>query len=105
MKTRWLLVPVYAVATFVGVCLPTAPVMKAQSSETGSGSSAPALPYHPSLDLTAMDTSVEPCVDFYQYSCAGWQKANPIPPDRTSWSVYGKLYEDNLGLLRGILEQ
>ena len=105
MKTRWLLVPVYAVATFVGVCLPTAPVMKAQSSEPGSGSSAPALPYHPSLDLTAMDTSVDPCVDFYQYSCAGWQKANPIPPDRTSWSVYGKLYEDNLGLLRGILEQ
>jgi putative endopeptidase len=32
-------------------------------------------------------------------------KKNPIPADQTSWSVYGKLYEDNLTYLRGILEQ
>jgi endothelin-converting enzyme/putative endopeptidase len=25
----------------------------------------PVLPYTPSLDVTAMDRSVEPCVDFY----------------------------------------
>jgi len=65
----------------------------------------PALPYTPSLDVAAMDRSVDPCADFYSYSCGGWQKKNPIPPDQTSWSVYGKLYEDNLGYLRGILEQ
>ena len=67
--------------------------------------SAPALPYTPSLDVTAMDRTVDPCVDFYTYSCGGWQKKNPIPPDQTSWSVYAKLYVDNLQLLRGILEQ
>src|SRR5437764_9775892 len=72
-----------------------------QSSSTGSNS----LPYRPSLDVNAMDKSVDPCTDFYTYSCGGWQKANPIPPDRTSWSVYAKLHEDNLQLLRGILEQ
>jgi putative endopeptidase len=64
----------------------------------------PALPYIPSLDVTAMDKSVDPCVDLYHYSCGGWQKKNPIPPDQTSWSVYGKLYQDNLFFLRSILE-
>ena len=65
----------------------------------------PMLPYTPSLDVAAMDRSVDPCVDFYTYSCGGWQKKNPIPPDQVSWSVYGKLYQDNLVYLRGILEQ
>jgi len=70
----------------------------AQASDT-------TLPYTPSLDVTAMDKSANPCVDFYQYSCGGWKKNNPIPPDQTSWSVYGKLYQDNLVFLRAILEQ
>ncbi|PYX92636.1 MAG: M13 family peptidase, partial [Acidobacteria bacterium] len=63
------------------------------------------LPYSPSLDVKSMDKSADPCVDFYQYSCGGWKKSNPIPPDQVGWSVYGKLYQDNLNFLRGILEQ
>lgn len=65
----------------------------------------PALPYTPSLDLASMDKLADPCVNFYEYACGGWKKNNPIPADQTSWSVYGKLYEDNLRFLRGILEQ
>ncbi len=79
-------------------------LVSAQTPSTQS-SSGPALPYIPSLDLSAMDKSVDPCVDLYKYSCGGWQKNNPIPPDQTSWSVYGKLYQDNLTFLRGMLEQ
>jgi len=52
-----------------------------------------------------MDKSIDPCVDLYQYSCGAWQKKNPIPPDQTSWGVYGKAYQDNLNFLRGILEE
>ena len=32
-----------------------------------------------------MDTTVDPCTDFFTYSCGGWLKKNPIPPDKTSW--------------------
>ena len=57
------------------------------------------------LDLSAMDKSVVPCVDFYTYSCGGWMKKNPVPPDQSSWGTYGKLQDDNLAQLRGILEE
>ena len=59
----------------------------------------------PVLYTSFMDTSVDPCVDFYTYSCGGWMKNNPIPPDQSSWSTYGKLQDENLAELRDILEQ
>jgi putative endopeptidase len=58
----------------------------------------------PVLDVTSMDTSVDPCADFFTYSCGAWIKKNPIPPDQTSWSVYSKLEDDNKAILREILE-
>jgi endothelin-converting enzyme/putative endopeptidase len=63
------------------------------------------LPYTPGLDVSAMDTRASPCEDFYQYSCGGWMQHNPIPPDQSRWSVYGKLYQDNQRFLWGILDQ
>ena len=63
-----------------------------------------AMPYSPSLDLTSLDRSVDPCVDFYKFTCGGWQKNNPIPADQASWSVYAKLATENQQFLWGILE-
>jgi putative endopeptidase len=64
---------------------------------------APSKP-EPALDVTSMDRSVDPCVDFFKYSCGGWIKNNPIPPDQSSWDTYSKMQDENRSRLRGILE-
>src|SRR6266852_6181072 len=63
------------------------------------------LPYTPSLDIPSMDRSVDPCTNFYLYSCGGWIKRNPIPADQPRWNVYAKLAQDNQMFLWGILEE
>jgi endothelin-converting enzyme/putative endopeptidase len=63
------------------------------------------LPYSPSLDVTSMDRSVDPCTDFFRYSCGAWIKKNPIPPDEARWDVYSKLAYDNEQFLWGILDE
>jgi putative endopeptidase len=87
------------------LCCLSAGLACGQNQPAAQTTQEPILPYIPSLDLASMDKTADPCVNFYQYSCGGWMKNNPIPPDQTSWSVYGKLYEDNLFFLKGILEQ
>lgn len=63
------------------------------------------LPYTPGLEPKFMDRSADPCADFYQFSCGGWIKQNPIPPDQASWNVYSQLADENLRFLWGILEK
>ncbi|HMG84530.1 MAG TPA: M13 family metallopeptidase [Terracidiphilus sp.] len=56
------------------------------------------------FDSSLIDKAVDPCENFYRYSCNGWFKRNPLPPDETSYGRFTELYELNRLHLRQILE-
>jgi putative endopeptidase len=56
------------------------------------------------FDLANLDKSCKPCDDFYQHAMGGWMKANPIPPEYSTWGSFSRLLDKNQQNLREILE-
>jgi putative endopeptidase len=81
---------------YVAALLLICPALLAQQPLTS-------LPYTSSLDLRAMDRTIQPCDNFYQYACGTWIKDNPIPADQSRWDVYSKLTYENQLFLWGLL--
>ncbi|HYL04496.1 MAG TPA: M13 family metallopeptidase N-terminal domain-containing protein, partial [Thermoanaerobaculia bacterium] len=96
--------PLPVVPALVAAACFALPAATAAAAGGAAPPPVPALPYSPVLDPASMDRAVDPCVDFYAYSCGGWMKRNPIPPDQAGWSVFHKLHDDNLRFLERVLE-
>ncbi|HEY6770021.1 MAG TPA: M13 family metallopeptidase [Candidatus Sulfotelmatobacter sp.] len=56
------------------------------------------------FDPDLADKTLDPCNDFYKYSCQKWLGANPIPADQVFWSTGSTLELWNEGVLRETLE-
>ena len=56
------------------------------------------------FDPNLADKSLDPCTDFYKYSCIKWQSANPIPADQVYWTTGSSLQLWNEGVLRETME-
>ncbi|MEZ6024383.1 MAG: M13 family metallopeptidase N-terminal domain-containing protein [Hyphomonadaceae bacterium] len=57
------------------------------------------------IDMTAIDPSVKPGDDFFQYVNGAWLNANTIPDDRTSWGTNEMLIEKAERDVRTIIEE
>ncbi|NXI94717.1 NEP protein, partial [Psophia crepitans] len=54
--------------------------------------------------LENMDTTAEPCNDFYQYACGGWLKRNVIPETSSRYSNFDILRDELEVVLKDVLD-
>ena len=87
---------------FVGVALPLASALS--HARPGAAQPRAAVAAPSSVALTWLDRTADACIDFYQFACGGWRAANPIPADRQRWGQFTMLEENNLKILKKILE-
>lgn len=55
--------------------------------------------------LDGVDSSVDPCTDFYHYVNRKWIESTPIPEDRTSWGTFSIVEKRNEATLLAAIEE
>ena len=58
----------------------------------------------PALDLTDLDPTTSPKVDFYQYSTGGWQAKNPLKPEFSRYGSFDAIAETTQKNLNELFE-
>ena len=74
------------------------------TNTTSSSCDSPSCVQLAAVVMRNMNPNVDPCEDFYNYSCGGWVARNAIPSGNGAWGVFEELDRQNEIYLKKLLE-
>ncbi|PCJ67713.1 MAG: endothelin-converting protein [Bacteroidetes bacterium] len=57
------------------------------------------------FDTSFIDSTINPCENFYQYAIGGWRENNPVPETESRWMAFNILNEENRQKLMKIVNK
>ncbi len=91
-----------AARTLVATALLSALALAQSPAAKSAGENYDALP---GLDKQLIDTTADPCVDFFQYACGNFSKLYPIPSDRSAYGTAAMIAEHGEKVIHAMLEK
>jgi len=88
-----------------GIALAAVPVLvDAQAAGNPSSGTEKNVQLLPGIDKQLIDSSVDPCVNFWKYACGNFSKLYPIPPDKSAYGSGTIVFDYTQQVLHNLLD-